>query len=95
MKLIYAKLLLKKYIKYNHDKYDKKTLKRKIYGNIVQLSHRVFKSHGQRGHEVRQRVRKQFLEYSIIELRRYYVPTYKPSIISKIIGYLKRIITGK
>ena len=95
MKLIYAELWLKKYIKYNHDKYDKKTLKRKIYGNIVQLSHRVFKSHGLRGHDIRQKIRRQLLEYSIIELQRYYPPVYQPSIISRIMSYLKKIIAGK
>lgn len=95
MKLIYAKLWLKKYIRYNHNKYDKKTLKSKVYGSIVNLSHRVYKSHGLHGHNVRQKIRRQLLEYSILEMNRYYLPTPRPSMISKIINYLRRVIIGK
>ncbi len=91
MKLIYAKLWLKKYIRYNHNKFDRKKLKSNIYGNIVSLSHRVYKGHGIHGHNIRQKIRKQLLEYSIIELRRYPI-TYKPSIFERIIGYVKRML---
>ena len=57
MKMMYARLQLKKYIKYNHSKFDNKTLNRKLNLAIVNLSHRVYKSHGIRGHNGRQRIR--------------------------------------
>jgi hypothetical protein len=90
MKLIYAKLWLKKYIKYNHDKFDEKTFNRKLNWKIVNLSHRVYKSHGLRGHNTRQQIRKILWDYSKKELK-----PYRPSMISKIISYLKGIIAGK
>jgi len=92
MKLIYAKLWLKKYIKYNHIKYERKTLKTKVYGNIVQLSHRVFKGHGLRGHNIRQNIRKQLLAYALIEMNHYYPTTRSQSLLSRILGFFKRIM---
>ena len=74
MKLIYAKLWLKKYIKYNHDNLDENKLNRAI----INLSHRVYKSHGQRGHNVRQSIRAQLVEYSKAELARYDVTFKRP-----------------
>ena len=87
MKMIYAKLWLKKYIKHNHDKFDKKIFKHRLNRAIIHLSHRVYKSHGLRGHNVRQKIRKLLLNYCKMELKK-----YRPSIISKIVGYLKKII---
>ena len=73
MKLIYAKLWLKKFIKYNHDNLDENKLNRAI----INLSHRVYKSHGQRGHNVRQSIRSQLVEYSKTELARYDVSLHE------------------
>lgn len=53
MKMIYARLWLKKYIKYNHAKFDDKTFNRKLNWAIVNLSHRVYKAHSLRGHNDR------------------------------------------
>ena len=90
MKLIYAKLWLKKYIKYNYDESDEKTFNRKLNWKIVNLSHRVYNSHGLKGHNTRQQIRKILWDYSKKELK-----PYRPSMISKIISYLKGIIAGK
>ena len=87
MKLIYAKLWLKKYIKYNYDKFDEKTFNRKLNWAIVNLSHRVYKSHGLRGHNTRQKIRKILWDYSKTELK-----LYRPSMTSKIIRYLRGAI---
>jgi hypothetical protein len=87
MKLIYAKFWLKKYIKHNHDKFDEKTFNRKLNWSIVNLSHRVFKSHGSRGHNTRQKIRKILWAYSKEELK-----LYRPSMTNKIINYLKGVI---
>jgi len=74
MKLIYAKLWLKKYIKYNHDQLDENKLNRAI----INLSHRVYKSHGRKGHNVRQNVRSTLVEYSKSELANYNLAFQKP-----------------
>jgi hypothetical protein len=95
MKLIYAKLWLKKYIKYNYDESDEKTFNRKLNWKIVNLSHRVYNSHGLKGHNTRQQIRKILWDYSEKELKQYGLSRYHPSMISRIISYLKRIITGK
>ncbi len=87
MKMMYARLWLKKYIKYNHAKVDNKIFNHKLNRAIVHLSHRVYKSHGLRGHNVRQRIRKLLWNYSNMELKK-----YRPSIINKIVSYLKRVI---
>jgi len=102
MKLIYAKLWLKKYIKYNYDKLDENKLNRAI----INLSHRVYKSHGIKGHNTRQKIRQTLVEYSKIELVRYGVEFRKPlktrywkrhviarkkSFIDKIIRYVKQV----
>ena len=87
MKMTYARLWLKKYIKYNHDKFDKKIFKHRLNRAIVHLSHRVYKSYGLRGHNVRQKIRKLLWNYSNMELKK-----YRPSMISKIVSYLKRVI---
>ena len=89
MKLIYAKLWLKKFIKYNHDKFDGKTFDHKLNWDIVNLSHRVYKGHGLRGHSNRQEIRKTLWDYSKAELKQ-----YRQSIISKILSYLKKLIWG-
>ena len=106
MKLLYAKLWLKKYIKYNHNKLDENKLNRAI----INLSHRVYKSRGIKGHNVRQKIRDTLVEYSKIELasynmtfnrplktryRRRYVIVKRPSLIDRVLRSLKRIITGK
>jgi hypothetical protein len=87
MKMIYAKMWLKKWIKYNHDKFDDKTFNCKLNWKIVNLSHRVFKSHGLRGHNTRQAIRKQLWAYSKMELRQYH-----PSMVDRMLSYLKRIL---
>ena len=79
--------MVKKYIKYNHDKFDKKVFKHRLNRAIVNLSHRVYKSHGIRGHNVRQKIRKLLWNYSNMELKK-----YRPSMISKIVSYLKRVM---
>lgn len=75
MKLVYAKLWLKKFIKYNHDNLSNEN---KLNRAIINLSHRVYKSHGQKGHNVRQSIRAQLVEYSKAELARYNVTFKKP-----------------
>ena len=85
MKLIYAKLWLKKFIQYNHDKPDEKTFNRDLNWRIVNLSHRVYKTHGLKGHNTRQKIRKILWDYSKKELKQ-----YRPSKFSKIINYLRR-----
>jgi len=94
MKLIYSKLWLKKFIKYNHNKYDRKTLKTRVYGHIVQLSHRVFKGHGIRGHNIRQNIRKQLLAYALMEMNHYHITTRPPSLLSRILSFFKTLIHG-
>jgi hypothetical protein len=90
MKLIYTKLWLKKWIRYNHNKFnDKNALNRELNWKIVNLSHRIFKSHGLRGHNTRQQIRKQLWAYSKKELRQYY-----PSVLDRIVNYLRRILLG-
>lgn len=74
MELIYAKLWLKKYIKYNYNKLDENKLNRAI----INLSHRVYKSRGMKGHNTRQKIRQILVEYSKIELARYSVEFRKP-----------------
>ena len=86
--MIYAKLWVKKYIKYNHDKFDEKTFNRKLNWAIVNLSHRVWKTRDAKGHDIRQKIRKQLWGYSKTELKQ-----YRPSVMDKIINYLKGIRT--
>jgi hypothetical protein len=86
MKLIYAKFWLKKYIKYNYDKFDEKTFNHKLNWAIINLSHRVCKTHGLRGHNIRQNIRKTLWSYNKTELK-----YYRPSMMDKIICYIKRI----
>ncbi|OJT94738.1 hypothetical protein Micr_00768 [Candidatus Micrarchaeum sp.] len=74
MKLIYAKLWLKKYIKYNHDNLDENDLNKAI----INLSHRVFRSHGLKDHNTRQKIRQILVNYSKIELAKYNVSFEKP-----------------
>jgi hypothetical protein len=105
MKLIYAKLWLKKYIKYNYSKLNENKLNRAI----INLSHRVYKSHDMKGHNTRQKIRQILVEYSKTELFRYgvefrkplktkywkrHVITRKQSFINKIINYLKNIFNA-
>src|SRR5271157_1027561 len=74
MKLIYAKLWLKKWIKYNHDDLDENKLNRAI----INLSHRVYKSYGLKGHNTRQKIRQILKDYSKIELANYGVAFQRP-----------------
>ena len=74
MKLIYAKLWIKKYIKYNHNNLDENELNRAI----INLSHRVFKSRGLKGHNTRQKIRQILVNYSKIELSKYNVSFQRP-----------------
>ncbi len=85
MKLIYAKFWVKKYIKYNHDKFDDRTFDKKLNWAIVNLSHRVYKFHGARGHNIRHGIRKTLWNYAKIELR-----SYRPSLLDRFVSYLKK-----
>jgi hypothetical protein len=69
MKLIYAKFWLRKYIKYNINKFDEKTFENKLNRAVITLSHTVFKSHGFHGHITRQEIRKQLQAFVELELR--------------------------
>ena len=92
MKLLYAKLWVKKFIKYNYDKFDEKTFNRKLNWAIVNLSHRVYKKHGLKSHNIRQKIRKTLWDCGKMELK-WYPQSFKPqpSIMSRIASYLKRI----
>lgn len=70
MKLIYAKLWLKKFIKYNHEK-EPSILQRDLNRNVITLSHRVFKSRGERGHSIRQDIRLKLHKFIQAELPNY------------------------
>ena len=74
MKLIYAKLWLKKWIKYHHNNLDENQLNRAI----INLSHRVYKQHGLKGHNTRQKIRQILVNYSKIELAKYNVSFQRP-----------------
>ena len=101
MKLIYAKFWLRKFIKYNH-KLDDKTFSHNLNRHVINLSHRVFKSRGFRGHNTRQEIRRQLQDFVEIELKKYdkkwvvKSPNHgalKPvrlSILSRIIQFLRR-----
>ena len=103
MKLKYAKLWLRKYVKYNN-KFDNRLLAHNLNRNVIHLSHRVFKSRGLRGHTTRQSVRDQLQEFLVQELNCYnkkwvvtnpnhgYFVTFHPGIFRRIINVLKRII---
>jgi hypothetical protein len=107
MKLIYAKFWLRKFIKYNINKLDDKTFNYKLGRAVINLSHRVFKSHGFHGHSTRQEIRQQLQDFIKIELKKYdkkwvikspnqgYMKPIRPSIFSRIISVVKRWITGK
>lgn len=86
MKKVYARLWLKKFIKYNQDNPDKKDFNHKLNRSIIHLSHRVHKGRGIHGHNSRQDIRKQLRNYSKMEIRR-----YQPSMIDRIWNYLKRL----
>lgn len=70
MILKYAKLWLRKFIKYNHE-LNNKTLSYKLNRAVINLSHRVFKSRGTRGHSIRQKIRRQLQNFVVIELNKY------------------------
>lgn len=86
----YAKLWLNRWIIFNYGKYDEKTFHRKLNWSIVNLSHRVCKIKGAIGHSNRQTIRKKLWDYCIIELKH-----YQPSMLNKILGYIRRIIRKK
>jgi hypothetical protein len=88
MKLVYAKMWLDKYIKYNREKFDEKTFSHKLNWEIVNLSHRVYKRHGLRGHESRQNIRKKLWIYCE---NKYGISKYRRSMLSRIIDYIKRL----
>ena len=62
------------YIKYNHNNLDENELNRAI----INLSHRVFKSHGLKGHNTRQKIGQILVNYSKIELAKYNVSFQRP-----------------
>jgi len=86
MKLIFAKLWLKKYIKYNYEKFDGKTFNRKLNWAIVNLSHRVCKLHSQKGHDIRQEMRKTLWAYGKVEIR-----NYQPTFIGRILRHIRKL----
>ena len=88
MRLFYAKMWIKKYLYYNHAKYDEDILKLNTWRAIVNLSHRVYKTHGLRGHDGRQKIRKVLWAYALKELHRY----HHPSLLDRIVNYLRTAI---
>ena len=90
MKVKYAKLWLRKYIKYNHHKFSERKFNRLVNWKIVNLSHRVCKRRGIIGHNIRQDIRKELWEFSAKELTK-----SRPSLMSRLIGYLKRRLKKK
>jgi len=86
MKLFYAKMYVRKWIRYNYGKYDGMTFNSKLNWAVVNLSHRVCKLHGTRGHAIRQKIRKTLWAYAKVEIRR-----YQPSITNRLIGFLRAI----
>jgi hypothetical protein len=107
MKLIYAQLWLRKFIHYNINKYDDGIFNNKLNRAVINLSHRVFKSHSIRGHNTRQEIRQQLQKFCEVELEKYdkkwivkspnhgYVKSVHPSIFSRIINAIKRLIIGR
>lgn len=71
MKLIYAKLWLKKFIKYNVNVLDDKSFELKLNKAIINLSHRVFRAHSLHGHDARQDIRLKLQKFVARELKYY------------------------
>jgi hypothetical protein len=66
MRVFYAKLWLKQFIKYrSNDKY----FIEKLNDNIINLSHRVYKKRGMRGHDTRQDIRRILVLYAFNEVK--------------------------
>lgn len=89
MKMIYAKLWLNKFIKYNYGKYHPSVLRGKTNWAIVNLSHRVDKRHGIVGHNSRQNIRKLLWKHCDVELKK-----YQPSLLRRIMNFLRKHILG-
>jgi len=70
MKIIYAKLWLRKFIKYNYKK-ENNSLSHELNRNVITLSHRVYKTRGKRGHDVRQKIRQELQNFVMVELKKY------------------------
>lgn len=62
--LLDAQDRLGRFIDYNKDRYDDRTFIHNLRGEIVHISHDVYKSHGTKGHRVRQKVRRILWDYS-------------------------------
>lgn len=69
MRVLYAKLWLKQFIKYRSN--DKNFIE-KLNKNIINLSHRVYKGHGIKGHNTRQDIRKILVLYAFNEIKTRY-----------------------
>ena len=105
MKLVYAKFWLRKFIKYNVSKLNERAFNSRLNRAVICLSHRVFKSHGFHGHSTRQEIRQQLQEFVGTELQKYgkkwtirspnhgYLKSVEMSIFSRIIYYLKGLVT--
>ena len=100
MRLIDAKISVRQYIRAHHDNLNENRLNR----HIISLSHDVFRGHGIRGHNIRQKIRAQLVDYSRMELVQYgidfqrplrihyknrYRRTQRPTLIRRIINYLR------
>jgi hypothetical protein len=74
MKLIDAKISIRQYIRAHHNDLSENGLN----SHIISLSHSVFRGHGVRGHNIRQKIRAQLVEYSRNELAKYNMTFQRP-----------------
>jgi hypothetical protein len=63
MRFVYAKLWVKKYLRYNPNDVSNRIISNKLNWEIVKLSHRVCRRHGLKGHNIRQDIRKELKDY--------------------------------
>jgi len=94
MKKKYAKLFLKNWINNSDGKYSEKTYNRKLNWAIVNQSHKIYYVHGLRGHNIRQKIRKELWSYCNMELKNH-PPSYRPSMLSRIKSFIKRLIQSR
>ena len=69
MKLIYAKLWVKKYLRYNPGSVRGGGVSNRLNRAITHLSHRVHRKHGMEGHNGRQDIRRKLRRLSLREGR--------------------------
>ncbi len=58
MKFFYARCWISKYLRYHPNGADGPYISNSLDRAIVRLSHRVYRGHGLRGHNIRQAIRK-------------------------------------